>query len=153
MREYHLVDKSEWGPGMWATEPDYIAYIDAETTYPMVAKRNLVGVFVGFVGIDERHPLYMQPLSSEEFDFIDVHNGAPTFAAFLPDESVNFSPPKKLWWVGFDCMHDTDFCPYKTATGRPRRRSKKEEYRDLNYVKEQLEFLASQLATFDTRFF
>lgn len=154
MKSYDLYDKKEWGPGPWMSEPDYIAFIDSETTYPCVAKRTLLGAFVGYVGVDAKHPLYMATLDQQEFDFIDCHNAAPTFAAFLPEESVNFSPPVRHWWIGFDCMHDNDMCPWRTPVGRPRRRTNnKEQYRDLKYVKEQLEFLASQLATFDPRFF
>lgn len=158
MRTYFLYDKTSWGKGPWQDEPDYVAFIDKETTYPCVAKRNMLGAFVGYVGTDERHPLYMSEVGCPEFDFIDAHERAPSFAAFLPDESLNFSPPKRYWWIGFDCMHDNDHCPWRDKTTKPQptlprtRRRGQGIYRDLPYVVEQLEFLASQLSTFDPRF-
>lgn len=160
MKTYTLYDKTGWGKGPWQDEPDYVAFIEKETTYPCVAKRNMLGVFVGYVGLDEHHPLYLAEVGCAEFDFIDVHQHAPTFAALLPEECVNFAPPKMFWWVGFDCMHETDMCPWRDTKQleNPQRKPTVRRsrgsgiYRDLPYVTEQLELLASQLSTFDPRF-
>jgi hypothetical protein len=153
MKEKHFYDKTDWLKGPWLEEPDYRAWIDKETNYPCVARRNLTGAWCGFVGIDHEHPLYQADAKEEEMVFIDVH-GMVTYTSWNTEEDREFYPGRRLWWVGFDCMHDSDMCPaFLDETKKKKKSDKIAVYRDLNYVMEQIELLAAHLSMFDSRFF
>jgi hypothetical protein len=149
-----IFDKRQWGKGEWQREPDYQSWIDKETRYACVARRNVFGAWLGQVGVDTGHPLYMLSSASPEFEFIETHGKpADVLTCFNKDDAMKFIPPQKLWWIGFSCMGDGDFCPW---IDQPRLKGKKlpsKVYRNLAYVVEQIEFLASQLASFDARIF
>lgn len=157
MHKKWLIDKSEWLNGIWQDEPDLIYYIHEKTNYPCVASRNSIGTWCGFVGVPEMHSLFMQHYETEPFKYIDVH-GQVSFSGFLKDESLLFAPPKRWWWIGFDTHHEGDFCPYiDRVPTKPRRRLKGKTsetapiYRDMRYVEDQLNSLATQLGLFDAR--
>lgn len=153
MKSLDLYDKTQWQAGEWYNEPDYVTLIDSDTSYPCVAKRNILGAWVGFVGLDEHHALFMIDSGAIEFDFVEVHNEGPTFTAFMPEESLQFSPPKKYWWVGFDCMHDTDRCPPPKDVEDIRRKNDTTSYKNIEYVLTQLQSLAYQLSAYDSRLY
>ena len=85
-----------------------------------------------------RHP------TQQFINHIGVHGGL-TFAG---DRKAN----PGLHWFGFDCMHGGDLSPMVDATVRLVRRRNRptsgwhEEYRTLDYVREQCTQLARQLA-------
>lgn len=56
--DYTTVDKSEWGDGDWKNEPDKKQYQDTETGYPCLIVRNHHGALCGYVGVNDKHPLY-----------------------------------------------------------------------------------------------
>lgn len=154
MRSKEIFDKSGWLKGPWLAEPDYLAWIDSETNYACVARRNVMGAWCGYVGLDDGHPLFMVETPAEELKFIEVH-GTMSYTAWNTTEDQEFYPARRLWWMGFDAMQDDDLCPAFTDETKPRRRRKKEStptYRDLDYIKGQIESLAAQLAAFDYRF-
>lgn len=154
-----FVDKQEWSLGPWKDEPDYVAWVDDETSYRCVMRRNVIGAWCGFVGLPPQHPLYMAAANDAAFRFVDIHGGI-TFAAFMDEDATEFQPAEKSWWVGFDAMQDGDYCPNAHAVNakdRPKhmRRLKgkvsslMQEYRDLEYVFNEVSFLAVQLAMFE----
>lgn len=54
-----IIPKSEWGPGPWQDEPDKLEWIDDETGYQCLIKRNpFTGALCGYVGLSEGHPYY-----------------------------------------------------------------------------------------------
>ena len=149
------MDKSAWGPGPWADEPDKIQWQDKATGLPCLIVRNNAGTLCGYVGVAEGHPFYGK--SNDEVD-VDVHGGL-TFAAPCHEEAdparhvchiAGEGEPEHVYWFGFDCAHAFDLCPaydrfrsaeYKAAhSGRWR-----EIYRDVRYVKRQVRQLARQL--------
>jgi hypothetical protein len=153
MKKINLYEKESWGAGPWMKEPDYAYWIDGETFYPCVARRNLFGAWLGHVAVDSKHPLYLLDWSAAEFEFIDTHGSPNITTGFYGDDAKYFQPPQKWWWIGFSCMTEGDFCPW--TDNRPAtkgRKVTKKSYRDFNYVVEQIEILASQLASFDSRF-
>lgn len=149
MNTKQLYDKEKWPNGPWMEEPDYGAWIDSETLYPCLIRRNIYGAWCGFVGIDEAHPLFRIPKTSEEFKYIDIHSGVG-FVGFMPEEDLAFSPPKRLWYIGFSCMHSTDVVPYLDK-GTKRETNKNAIYRTLDYATQQTELLAHQIGYFDSR--
>lgn len=56
-REWRFVDKSTWGPGPWADEPDKVQWQDETTGLPCMVRRGSpeIGVWCGYVGVAEGH--------------------------------------------------------------------------------------------------
>jgi hypothetical protein len=162
MREFHLIDKSTWGQGPWMQEPDYILWVDFDTFYACVARRNVLGAWCGYVGLPLHHPLYRTPADDRSFEFIDCHGGI-SYAGFLEEDSKQFSPPVRLWWVGFSAMEESDMlpeildrAPSDAEKSRPKvKRRKKGEsllaYRDLDFIKNEIALLAMQLSNLDAK--
>lgn len=152
--EYRTVDKSEWGPGAWADEPDKMQFADQATGLPCLIVRGPVGALCGYVGVPPSHPLHGKNYDDVP---IDAHGGL-TFAGgcqstddpahgicHVPDEGET----DDVWWFGFDCAHAGDCWPGYAARldllgisiGRA-----DGEYRSVAYVKREIRALAKQLA-------
>lgn len=157
MNTRRFLDKSTWPVGPWITEPDHVYWIDADTSYRCVMRRNIIGAWCGFVGLPPPHTLYMIPYTDDVYTYVDVH-GKVAFTAFNDDESILFVPPMRTWWVGFDAMQDDDLCP-GAGSGPPANRKQKrltgfkssvvQVYRDMDYVQNEVSLLANQLYTFE----
>jgi hypothetical protein len=163
MRTGQLFDKALWIQGPWTTEPDYVAWIDEDTHYRCIARRNALGAWCGFVGVVGDHPLFMLPRTDTAFQFVDIHGGV-TVAEFCDEPDPLFVPPVRAWWIGFDCMHDCDVLPqFVNAADAPKLLPREELednedrfdaktghplYRDMDYVKNEVGFLAMQLEYF-----
>lgn len=90
---------------------------------------------------------------------IEVHGGL-TYSALCDGDDQDVSRhichvplpgrPHDVWWFGFDCSHSGDFVPsYGRALGMPMPfdlYSRPAEYRDVAYVRGEVERLAAQLA-------
>jgi hypothetical protein len=114
----------------WETEPDYLNWIDANTGYACVIKRNpTTGALCGYVRLPGGH---LDKLSS----VTDVHGGI-TFAGGLHSLS---GETLEGFYIGFDCAHHGDFLPEYDKT--------KGVYRDFAYVRSEVESMARQLAKF-----
>lgn len=163
--EWRFVDKSEWGEGEWLNEPDKLQWTDEATGLPCLIHRGPSGALCGYVGVDANHP-WFQVGYSDPFDKsvsednkwdaerpecrIDVHGGL-TFSDMCHGQAENGrgichvpseGEPDHVWWFGFDCAHSGDWCPaYEHKYGW-----NEGGYRDLAYVKREVERLARQLA-------
>jgi hypothetical protein len=152
-KTWEYIDKSDWGSGVWESEPDKEQWTDEATGLPCLAVRSPHhGGWCGYVGVAEGHPLYQvnyDDARNSDGEYIGVHGGL-TFSDFcqqekeqgichVPDEGE----PEKVWWLGFDFAHAGDLCPAYAARFSSVRDY--EQYRDLQYVKEQCSKLASQL--------
>jgi hypothetical protein len=147
--EYRTDDKSTWDRGEWDDEPDKMQWQDEETGYPCLIHRNTMGALCGYVGVSPGHPGY-----EKEYDYTDVAvHGCLTYAAFCEDvrceergvcHVVEEGEEEKVWWLGFDCNHYTDFAPGKTkfpGIGQ----IDGEVYKNIAYVKGEIRSLARQL--------
>jgi hypothetical protein len=169
-KEYRTVDKSSWGPGPWLDEPDKMQWKDEATGLPCLIVRGPAGALCGYVGVAEGHPWHGKSYGdaigacNEDCDpengyhsmhridsDIDVHGGL-TFSdacADTTDESRHIchvpdpGEPDHVWWFGFDCAHYRDFCPGREASSL----FNDGDYRDVPYVRGQVQNLARQLAT------
>lgn len=120
-------------PGPWNDEPNSLEF--TASTYPCAIIRTDLGHLCGYVAVPNSHPLARQ---SEPY--------------LLPDGTTGYSPLQAhggityqksggdVTWFGFDCAHYNDASPL-----RPDRKG---TYRDLPYVRAQVESLASQLFHF-----
>ena len=142
-------DKSTWGDGPWQFEPDLLRWEDPPTGLACLIRRNGGGALCGYVGITAKHDLYgaddsygrqYSTLGEEVLDGV-VHDlqchGGVTYGRWDSQE--------KLWFIGFDCAHSGDLSPAYRTMLREVGGSTGGTYKDIRYVKREVESLARQL--------
>ena len=151
------VENELWGPGPWDSEPDKLTWMDEATGLDCMALRNRLGAWCGYVGLGPEHPLH--GLDYDEVSGVGVHGGL-TFADRCDETGVvpmsqrichvpEPGRPGDVWWLGFDCAHAWDVAPGLRAwTERLVDHPPWPDwsYRDLAYVRSEVESLARQLA-------
>lgn len=151
-----VVDKSVWGNGPWADEPDKLQWQDDETGLPCLIVRNPVGSLCGYVGVPLGHPWHGLDNDDDELVDVEVHGGL-TFSGACQegDDSARRichipSPGEAddVWWLGFDCAHAGDISP---SVERPPRFLEvsggfHETYKSLDYVRAECASLARYIA-------
>lgn len=155
IHEYHTIDKSGWGKGEWVKEPDKIQMVHQETGLDCLIVRNTsVGQLCGYVGVSNQHPLFGKHYDHPHADHIYVHGGLTFTAPCNPDEAVSEGVchiplpghSDEVWWLGFDCAHGEDLIPGVDHLFSPEsRRLFQNVYRNVEYVKNEVERLAEQL--------
>jgi hypothetical protein len=143
------IDKSTWGEGPWQSEPDRVDFRHAGL--PCLALRHpRQGHWCGYAAVPPGHPAHGKDRNCVE---VEVHGGLSYEG--LCDGLICHVPapgePDDVWWLGFDFGHAWDILPGQEARGRsygmpPIRSVMRETYRDLAYVRAQVESLAEQLA-------
>ncbi|MFM5887943.1 MAG: hypothetical protein ACKOQS_06580 [Dolichospermum sp.] len=146
METLNWIDKSAWVDGEWQQETDRIEWV--YLGFPCLIVRQDGGWLCGYVGIPPTHPYYGKDMEDKELKEI------------YTDKKINFSEvsqqiddpravnhqllptDKNYWWIGFDCCHYDDVFPriiqfynFRSDTS----------YKNVEYVKTQVEFLARQL--------
>lgn len=167
---FTTVDKSSWPSGPWNEEPDKLQFMTA-AGLPGLIVRGPIGALCGYIGVAEPHPLFgvdyngcpkycggdryalegeMQCNDESPESLFTVHGGL-TFSDFcqpgeerrgichVPD--VSAGEPERVWWFGFDCAHCGDVTPKHDFNF-----DVFAVYRDLAYVRREVESLAAQLA-------
>jgi hypothetical protein len=165
-RDSYAVDKSAWGDGPWQSEPDRVDWI--HTGLACLALRHPDhGHWCGYVGVPREHPLYGSKW--EDGLPLDCHGGV-NYAAPCDGSDICHVPaagmPDDVWWFGSDFGHIRDLSPGCNARLREalaaspdapwasvfRRELEgepdflREVYRELPYVRAEVERLAEQLA-------
>lgn len=149
MAEWQL-PKSEWGAGPWQDEPDRVEWRSHGLPCLIVRNMRVTGALCGYVGLPPGHPLHGVDYSDcPEFE---VHGGL-TYSNKCTDHIYHEPLPgesKDIWWLGFDCGHHNDIAPRLNALihismGEGRPHWEGESYRDINYVRGEVERLAAQL--------
>lgn len=141
-------DRSTWGPGGWEGEPDLIEWrnTDAPGLALMVVRSNSTGALCGYVGLPPGHPQHGKGDVS-----VEVHGGL-TYADECAGHICHVPEPGEpddIWWLGFDCGHCFDMMPAMealVASLRELRSGFCGTYRTLDYVMNEVESLALQLA-------
>lgn len=149
----NFVDKSAWGAGPWQDEPDKLQWRDEATGLPcLIVRHPSGGHLCGYVGVSADHPYF-----GKGYDLVDVDvHGGLTFADRCQSDGrichvVESGEDDNVWWLGFDCAHCWDLSPGFQSTLRayglpPRPTDLEDEYRTLDYVRQQCVLLAGQLA-------
>lgn len=142
---------SQWPPGPWDDEPDKIQFQHEATGLPCLILRNGGGALCGYVGVTREHPLYGVDYTEPD---IEVHGGL-TFAGRCgggPDaEQMGIchvpgeGEADDIWWLGFDCAHCYDLSPGMASLGL----AHGEVYRDISYVRGEIDSLARQLSIYE----
>jgi len=134
------IDRSDWKPGPWDGEPD--RWEDRHAGFPVLAVRNSLGNWCGYVGMPPGHPWHGR--DSDDVD-VQVHGGL-TYAGKCNGVICHVprdGEPADVFWLGFDCAHCGDLVPFMFARhgGYPG-----DVYRDLTYVQKQTRELAEAAA-------
>ncbi|MDX6480317.1 MAG: hypothetical protein QOG85_827 [Gaiellaceae bacterium] len=139
-------DRTGWDSGPWDGEPDKLVW-KTEAGLPGMIARNRLGALCGYVAVTREHPLY----GADRPD-VEVHGGL-TYANACSGNICHVPEPGEpddVWWFGFDCNHGGDYAPSTAAWGKrigaALRRLDRETYRDIGYVRAEVELLAVQLA-------
>lgn len=129
----HRVDRSNWRPGPWDAEPDKVEWRYRGMACLAVRQRH--GAWCGYVAVQTSHPWATGNAAECESS---VHGGI-TYGPSECHGPVCHVPqrgePDDVRWIGFDCMHFADATPDGRYGG---------EYRDLDFVKAEVESLADQ---------
>jgi hypothetical protein len=144
-----IVDRRNWGPGPWDSEPDRVDF-GPMLGCPAFALRSLTGAMCGYVGVPPRHPLYGKTYGDEDVDRLRVHGGV-TYGDVC-DEEIGIchvprpGEPADVWWLGFDCAHGCDLAPGTNSLLPDELRDTHSTYKTVEYVRGECERLAAQLA-------
>jgi hypothetical protein len=145
------IDKSAWGAGPWQDEPDRVDFVHAGFACLANRRGDQLGHWCGYVGVPREHPAYGKSYNDVD---VEVHGGL-NYAHECAGEICHVPAPgmpDDVWWLGFDCAHAGDLAPGLRATLRrldiPDIESPfiRDEYRDVAYVRREIEQLAEQLA-------
>jgi hypothetical protein len=145
LNQENFVDKTAWKHrGEWDNEPDRVEWrSETSPIFPCLIVRGGGGALCGYVGVGKDHPYYQKDYDTVNAD-IEVHGGL-TFSNERHEGGKICHTPIKgesdddLWWLGFDCSHLGDRAPvYEYCTA--------DTYRNIAYVIDEVNYLASQLA-------
>jgi hypothetical protein len=153
------IDRTGWPAGPWDAEPDRLEWRMTEAPgYPCLIVRNDFGSLCGYVGVPPGHPAHGKSYGDELVDKLDVHGGI-THGDGCHGRICHVpapGEPEDVWWLGFDTGHGFDYTPglrVALARGRPlpayvepETGPFEERYRDVSYVRAEVEHLALQLA-------
>ena len=107
-------------------------WVDSDTGYLCAIQRNKYGWhYCGYVAIPSTHSL-AEASTDQLCRTIDVHGGVTLAESGISTEG------DPVWIVGFDCAHSCDYVP-RLRLGCPK------NFKDLDYVKQQVLKLAKQL--------
>jgi len=138
------VDKSAWPAGPWRDEPDRVEW--RYRALPCLSVRSTVtGALCGYVGLPPGHPARRRA----EEESLSAHGGLTYSAPCDEGGKICHAPlpgePADAHWVGFDCGHAGDFMPRMPV------HFDGDAYRDLAYVRAEVESLADQVRALEEK--
>jgi hypothetical protein len=145
MSEYKI-DKSQFEDGPWQTEPDRVEW--RHRGLPCLILRSHSGALCGYVGVPSGHPCHGK--GCDEIADLEVHGGL-TYSNTCNGHICHVPQPGEsgddVWWLGFDCAHAWDYWPKNAVFQRAHFARRPDEiYRDMPYVRAEVERLADQIA-------
>ena len=143
------IDRTDWTCGPWDNEPDRVEW--RYLGMPCLIVRGPSSALCGYVGVSPGHPWH--GMGYDDID-VSVHGGLTYSNKCQADGHICHvakpGEPDNVWWIGFDCAHAWDLKPNYGATvkrlGAVFFPMTDEVYRDLGYVRAQVESLARQVA-------
>jgi hypothetical protein len=125
-----------FGAGPWLDEPDRLDW-QHDGVQCFIHREQHLGHLCGYVGVEPGHPWHGEDYRALA-NVVDIHGGL-TFAGDHCRGYIHQTPAGVVWWLGFDCCHCGDLCPFMVG------RFASDVYRDISYVKAQTECLAQQV--------
>jgi hypothetical protein len=147
MKTKTWIDKSAWADGEWQQEPDRMEWV--YLGFPCLIVRQNQGWLCGYVGIPPTHLYYGKYINDDELYSLKVHGeitfSEPSHDSDTPAAACHQLLPKTdgYWWLGFDCSHVEDIVPTLLAVYSIHNTA---SYKNLEFVKNQVEYLAQQLS-------
>lgn len=141
----------EYGEGPWSNEPDRLEF--ESHGLPCLMQRNRLGAWCGYVAVPPGHPMH-----GTRGEGLEAHGGI-NYAEPCSGEICHVPKPGEpddVWWFGFDCAHCFDRIPWMEAQMKKDKEAGVfgmpdsflgDEYRDVDYVKNQCIELAAQLCS------
>lgn len=160
------LDKSKWGPGPWQTEPDRIEF--EYLGFPCLITRTHMGNLCGYVAVGPDHPWHKlgytdctkkrKCKAARESHYcahtpeslIRVHGGL-TYSNQCAGHICHVpkpGQPDNVKWFGFDCAHGGDGMPGISAHLMNEDNFFSKGYKDIPYVKREIERMAAQLKAY-----
>ncbi len=135
----NVIDRREWRHGPWDAEPENRLEW-REHGLPCLMLRNGSGSWCGYVGVVPGHPAYDKHYNDVE---VEVHGGL-TYGNRCQGHICHVPLPGEtdaVYWLGFDTAHSGDAVPSYD------RHWEGDSYKDIAYVRREVNQLAEQLAT------
>lgn len=143
-------NKKNFPPGKWLSEPDLVCW---EHKLPCLVLRDMgMGIWKGFVGVDEPHPFFGKPVEEiiktpEGMEiFLSVYGGL-SGAGRLPPKYKEFA--KSYWWIGIETANGGDLMPLlKLDVSDPdmAKMISNQTYKDLSFIRKETNKLANRIA-------
>lgn len=140
-----FLSKDDWGDGAWQDEPDLVSWNHRGLSC-LIVRHQHFGTLLGYVAVPTWHPFYGRSWGDIA---VRVHGGL-TYSGRGP-AAIGF-------WIGFDAGHGFDYAPrmeselrrgmgseWRDLSGLPQ--PFRPTYRDLEYIRGQVESLAEQIAS------
>lgn len=135
--EESFTDKSAWPAGPWRDEPDRVEWRYRGLPC-LIVRTDHTGALCGYVGLPPEHP--SRDAGDDKFS---VHGGLTYGAPCDEDGKICHVPlpgeSADVLWIGFDTAHAGDLMPGMGL------RFAGDVYRDLAYVRAEVESLADQV--------
>ncbi len=113
----------------------------------LILRHHELGHLCGYVAVPKGHLCYGKDYDHIPYDDlfpVEVHGGL-TFSR----EGDGDTWPKGYWWLGFDCAHAWDIVPYMEELKANLGHTEHGIYKNFQYVRREVENLASQVATLE----
>jgi hypothetical protein len=120
-------------PGPWDNEPHRVDF-KAYGLNCLLLRNPLFWNWCGYVGVPPGHPAYGKSIS-------EINQHACAYGGITSVDEID-----GLYWIGFDCAHETDLVPcLETARIVLSKPSMQKTYKDVNFVKDEAEYFAEGL--------
>lgn len=135
-----------FGQGPWLDEPDRAEWRMEGGFVGLAVRVDTTGAWCGYIGVPPGHPWHGK--GSDDVD-ASVHGGL-TYAGACAGRICHVPEPGEsddVFWLGFDCAHGGDVMPAivkLVSSGFHEDGPFPVRYRDLAYVRREVESLAEQ---------
>lgn len=143
-------NKQNFPPGKWLSEPDLCFW---DNVLPCLAIRDMaMGIWKGFVAVDEQHPFYNKPVSEliktlEGLEVCTSVYGGVSGAGRLPPKYKEFA--KNYWWIGLETSHGGDLMPllkWDNSDPNMAKMISTQTYKDLIFIRREVNKLAKYVS-------
>lgn len=142
------LNKKNFPQGIWLKEPD-LCYWEYNKLSCLIIRDMTLGVWKGFVGVDQDHLFYNKPLN----DILDIHEAMEIFflvhggicsAGHLIQKYKSYN--RNLWWFGIETSHGSDVIPLLELENSKILSGEDQTYKDFRFIRRETNKLAKSLS-------